>query len=133
MSDLNKYYERVQKNGSLREEKHAKRWSMAVLQTLGLNLTSGAKRALKDALPKELGEQLTDVWWLIHFPNSDMSMQEFQERVGRRAGNTDIRFARIPTIATFGALKNLLNNNSVVEEVAKGLSPELKAVWEGAA
>lgn len=132
MSDLNTYYDLVQTNGSLRTRDHAERWSLAVLQTLGLNLDRGAKRSLADALPKELGEQLNDVWWLIHFRNTDMSLQEFQERVGRRAGNTDIRFARIPTTAVFGALQTIVKA-SVADEVSNSLSPELKALWGNAA
>ena len=133
MSDLNTYYDLVQTNGNLRTRDHAKRWSRAVLQTLGLNFKFGAvgrqaKRSLTEALPDELGEQLNGVWWLIHFPNSNMSLQEFQERVGRRAGNTDIRFARIPTAAVFGAVQTLVNK-SVADEVGKALSPELSTLW----
>ncbi|MGB1252170.1 MAG: DUF2267 domain-containing protein [Candidatus Promineifilaceae bacterium] len=129
MADINSYYELVQTNGSLRSNLHAKRWSLAVLQTLGLNLSKAAKASLANALPDELSAQLKDVWWLIHFRNTDMSLQEFQERVGRRAGNTDIRFARIPTGAVFGAVQTLVSN-SVAREVADSLSPELKALWD---
>lgn len=132
MSDISNYYELVKKNGNLRTTDHAKRWSRAVLQTLGLNLPRSAKKTLSNALPKELSNDLSDVWWLIHFRNTDMSLAEFQERVGRRAGNTDIRFARIPTKAVFGALQTVVGSN-VAKEVGDSLAPELKTLWMSAA
>ncbi len=131
MSDLNNYYEQVLSNGSLRTPDHAQRWSQAVLQTLGLNLQRSVKKSLGSALPEELNSQLYGVFWLLNFRNEEMSALDFQERVAKRAGNSDKLFARLPTVAVFGAVKTMVGDK-VANQVADDLAPELKNLWQGA-
>ncbi len=129
--DLNSFYSTVQSVGNLRTEDHAKRWTQAVMQTLGLNISGSAKKKLKNALPKGIGDHLSDVFWLFNFRNTNMTASYFQERVGRRAGNTDREFAKFPTLGVFAAIQEIVSEN-VSQSVAKSLSPELKEMWEKA-
>ena len=129
--NLSDFYEFVQTAGKLRTPEHAQRWSRAVLQTLGLNLSSGAKKSLKAALPDELGGHINRVWWIFNWRDTNMTAELFQDRCGRRAGNTDITFARYPTQAVFGAVRGMVSSN-VANEVAESLSPEVRVLWESA-
>lgn len=131
-NELTAFYQHVQAAGSLRTEMHAKRWTRAVLQTLGLNVSGAAKKALKSALPKEIGDYVNDVFWLFNFRDENMTAEYFQDRVGRRAGNTDKVFARIPTQAVFGGVRSMISSD-LDRKVAESLSPEVRALWEGAA
>lgn len=130
-SDLNSFYTHVQQAGLLRTRGHAERWTRAVLQTLGINMSRRAKRSLAQALPDELSDSLTDVFWLLHFRNTNQSADDFQQRVGRRAGNTDREFARMPILAVFGGVKKLIPDD-VRRNVADDLAPELRQLWENA-
>ena len=102
------------------------------LQMLGVNVSRGVKRSLKDQLPEDLAEQLGQVFWIAHFRNTNLSSYEFQNRVARRSRATsDPDFAKYPIQAIFGGLKSLIND-SLVNEVRDDLSPELSAMWEQA-
>lgn len=128
---LESYYQKVQKQGKLRSLLHAQRWSTAVLKTLGFHLDKGTRRALAQALPKPLADDLTRVFWLLHFPHKNLPAQEFYEQVARRSGNTDVAFARYPTTAVFAAVKELISPE-LSQRVGRALSPEVRAVWEQA-
>ncbi|MCB8965991.1 MAG: DUF2267 domain-containing protein [Ardenticatenaceae bacterium] len=130
-SNLDNYYTLVQKNGKLRSPDHAQRWSTAVLKTLGFNLEKGAKKELAGALPKELANDLTRVFWLLHFRDTNLSRSDFLTQASRRSGNTDVAFARYPTKAVFGAVKSLIDKQ-VADRVAEGLSPEVRELWQQA-
>lgn len=129
--DLNPYYEYIEKNGKLRSPEHARRWSRGVLNMFGTVLDGRTKRALAKALPDELAAPLKSVFWLIHFRNSNMTSYEFQNRVARRSGNSDARFARFPTMAVFGAVKQIINKE-LTDRVAQTLAPELRDLWQNA-
>lgn len=128
---LDTYYDYVQKNGKLRTFGHAQRWSTAVLKTLGFNLDKSTKKALAQALPEPLAQDLTRVFWLLHFQNKNLAAADFYDQVARRSGNTDPDFARYPTKAVFGGVKDLIDSQ-LKQQVAEALSPEMRAVWEQA-
>lgn len=128
---LEEFYNYVQECGKLRTEAHAKRWADGVLRTLGINLDRGTKKKLSKALPEELATSLTRVFWLLHFRNPNLTVEEFQGMVARRSGNTDADFAYFPTRAVFGGVKRLVNDD-LQREVADNLAPEIAALWREA-
>jgi uncharacterized protein (DUF2267 family) len=130
-TDLNNYYTTIKELGKLQTKAHAERWSEATLHTLALNLDRGTKKKLVKALPEELSDQLKRKFWLLHFRDKSLTCLEFQKMTARRAGNTDERFARYPVIATFHGLKNLMDD-SLNDDVAETLSPELSQMWQDA-
>jgi uncharacterized protein (DUF2267 family) len=127
--DLTAFYKGVQQSGKLRTVSHAQRWSKAVLNTLGLNLDRKTKEQLAKALPADLAEHLTRVFWLLHFRDPQLSRAEFLDQVSRRSGNTDTDFARYPTAAVFSHVKGLIDAN-LSEQVAQALSPEVRQLWQ---
>lgn len=129
--ELTDYYTTIKELGKLQTTQHAERWSEATLHTLALNLDSGTKKKLVKALPTPLSDQLKRKFWLVHFRNKSLTTVEFQKMTGRRAGNTDETFARYPVIATFHGLKNLIDD-SLNDDVADTLSPELSQMWQDA-
>jgi len=131
MKDLSNYYQHVKQKGNLRTDDHAVRWSNATLNMLGVNLDGRTKKALAKALPEDLSRPLTRVFWLLHFRNTNMPAKEFQRRVGLRAGNTDWEFARIPVVAVFGGVKQLIDKD-LQSQVEKNLAPELRHLWQQA-
>jgi uncharacterized protein (DUF2267 family) len=130
-SNLESFYQHVQKAGQLRTPAHARRWSTAVLNTLGLTLSRSARRQLANALPAELAAPLKRVFWLLHFRDNNLSSGTFMNQVSRRSGNSDPQFARLPVTAVFGALKQLVDDNTS-GRVADSLSPELRELWQNA-
>ncbi len=131
VTGLEGYYASVVAQGALRSETHAHHWSRGTLNMLGVNLSRAVKKELAAALPEPLKSELTKVFWLAYFRDSNLSAYEFQNRVARRAGNTDAQFARIPITAVFGAVQQLISRE-VSQKVADDLSPELRALWEKA-
>ena len=125
------YFTYIQKAGKLRTPSHAQRWSRAVLKTLGINLDRSTKKKLAKALPAELANDLTRVFWLVHFQNSGLTQYDFLNQVSRRAGNTDPDFARYPTTAVFHQIKAIVGKD-MTSQVAKTLSPEMRQMWEEA-
>ncbi|PIE81189.1 MAG: hypothetical protein CSA11_05300 [Chloroflexi bacterium] len=130
-TDLTDYYTTIRELGKLRTNKHAERWSEATLHTLALNLDRGTKQKLANALPEVLSAQLKRKFWLLHFRDKSLTCNEFQKITARRAGNTDESFARYPVIATFHGLKSFIND-SLNDDVANTLSPELSQMWQDA-
>jgi uncharacterized protein (DUF2267 family) len=131
VNDVVDYYRHVQLRGKLRTLAHARRWSGAVLRTLGLNLDRNTKKILARDLPEDLAEALTRVFWLAHFRNTGLGKQEFLAEVSQRSGNTDSHFARYPTLAVFSGLKSIVSPE-VNERVAQSLSPEVRLLWQQA-
>lgn len=129
VSELDAYFATVQQKGSIITRKQTERWSSAVLKTLGLELTRSAKRALAKALPQPLSDDLTRVFWLLHFRNPNLPLPEFQAMVARRAGHSDPQYARIAITGVFHGLQQLISRD-VSDKVTEGLSPELRALWE---
>lgn len=128
---LTDFYLQIQQQANLRTPAHARRWSTAVLRTLGLNLGRRAKKRLARALPPEMATEMNRAFWLLHFPNPQLSSQEFLRQVGRRSGHSDADFARFPTVAIFSNIKRLIDAETS-EEVAKSLSPEVRELWQQA-
>ncbi len=128
---LTDYYTIIKELGKLQTTQHAERWSEATLHTLALNLDKGTKKKLVKALPIPLSDQLKRKFWLVHFRDKSLTTVEFQKMTGRRAGNTDETFARYPVIATFHGLKALIDD-SLTDDVADTLSPELSQMWQDA-
>lgn len=131
MIDLNSYYQTIQSNGNLRTPQHAQHWSSAVLKTLGFNLDKRTKKRLAKALPKELAVDLTRIFWLAHFRNSNLSLHEFQNEVSRRSGNSDPNFAKTPITAVFSSIKTLIDSDTA-KAVSDSLAPEVRELWEKA-
>lgn len=131
MTDLDQYYTTVQRKGHILTRDLAEQWSAAVLKSLGMNLGRGAKKKLANALPPELADDLTRVFWLLHFRDTNMPAYDFQKIVARRAGHTDPQYALHPITGVFHALKQLVDGN-VSDAVAESLSPELRALWQNA-
>lgn len=129
--DLTQFYQGVEKVGKLRTDEHARRWTVGVLKTLGVSLPGKTKRKLARALPGGLAQSLTDVFWLLHFRNANLSSEDFQRAVARRSGNSDAQFARFPILAVFGGIKSMINQDLQLE-VSQSLSPELRQLWEQA-
>lgn len=128
---LSDFFRYVQEEGKLLSPEHARRWSDGVLRTLGTALDRGTKRRLAKALPEELADSLTGVFWLLHFRDPNLSSQEFQRMAARRSGNTDADFARIPTLAVFGGLKQMISAD-LERAVADTLAPEIRELWQQA-
>jgi uncharacterized protein (DUF2267 family) len=122
------FYQDVQRAGKLRTEEHARRWTAATLNVLGVSLDGGTKKRLARALPPELSKPLTDVFWLLHFRNPRMSESEFVSGVARRSGNSDTQFAPFPIRAVLGSLKQMIDED-LQREVAEALSPEVRELW----
>ncbi len=131
MDTLDVYYEHIMKSGYLLTEKHAKRWSAGVLKTLGTSLDRRTKKALAKALPEELGDSLGAVFWLVHFRDPNQTSAEFCGRVARRSGNSDGEFALHPTVAVFGGVKSLIDDD-LSDRVAQSLSPQMRELWNQA-
>ena len=131
ISQLDDFYQYVQKEGKLLTEAHAKRWTDGVLRTLGINLDRGTKKKLAGALPDELASSLTRVFWLLHFRNPNLTGEQFQRMAARRSGNTDADFAYYPALAVFGAVKRMIGAE-VQQEVADHLAPEIRDLWQRA-
>lgn len=129
--DLTNYYETIQNMGYLRTPNHAHRWSTAVLRTLGVNLDRKTKKRLAKALPEELSNDLTRLFWLVHFRNKNMSRQDFQFEVSKRSGNSDWNFARYPIQAVFNGVKSLIDDKTN-QAVVDSLAPEIREMWQGA-
>jgi hypothetical protein len=72
-----------------------------VLQTLGFHLPRRTKRALANALPADLGQDVTAIFWLLHFRDPNLTAKEFQKQVAKRSGHTDAVYARFPILAIF--------------------------------
>lgn len=128
---LSDFYQYVQDSGKLRTVTHAKRWTVGVLKTLGTSLDRKTRKEVSKALPKELSNSLTGVFWLLHFPDPNMPTEEFCRRVARRSGNSDSEFALYPTTAVFAGLKLFLDDD-LQKRVPKSLSPEISQLWEHA-
>jgi uncharacterized protein (DUF2267 family) len=128
---LNDYYETICRLGYLRTPQHARRWSAGVLKTLGVSLDGRTKRALARALPPELALSLRDVFWLLHFRNTNLSRQEFLRQVALRSGNSDAGFAGTAVRAVFGAIKTLIDDD-MRQKVGDSLAPEIAELWRGA-
>lgn len=129
--NIDQYYQAVQNNAGILTEAQTRRWSTAVLKTLGLNLNKRAKRTLASALPDELAGDLTRVFWLAHFRNVNLPAQEFQSMVARRSGQSDPQFARRAITAVFSGLKQIIDKDTS-DKVIDSLSPELADLWTNA-
>ncbi len=128
---LNDFYRYVQEEGKLLSPEHARRWSAGVLRTLGTALDRRTKKRLAKALPEELADSLTSVFWLLHFRDPHLSSHAFQRMAARRSGNTDADFARIPTLAVFGGVKQMIDDE-LERDVAETLAPEVRELWQQA-
>jgi uncharacterized protein (DUF2267 family) len=129
--ELNGFYRYVQEAGKLRTPNHARRWSDGILRTLGINLDRGTKKQLARALPKELANSLTRVFWLLHFRDPNLTAEEFQLKAARRSGNTDAAFARYPILAVFHGIKEVIDAD-LERKVADTLAPEVRDLWQEA-
>ena len=129
--ELAAYYQHIQEDAKLRTQEHAERWSTAVLNTLGLYVDKGTRKTLAAALPDDLSADLRKKFWLAHFRDDEMTKADFLERVARRAGNTDIQFAPVPTTAVFRNIKTFIDDD-VNQQVTDSLAPAISELWQGA-
>lgn len=126
---LTEFYQHVCEAGNLLSMKHARRWTRGVLETLGTVLDRKSRRAVSKNLPKELATSLNGVFWLLHFRDPFYSSDEFCERVAKRSGNSDAEFARLPTLAVFGGLREYIGPD-LDQRIADSLSPEVSSMWQ---
>lgn len=135
MSDQDKalqsFYEYVQDHGNLRTEYHAKRWSNAVLRTMGFNMPGGARKKLGKELPAELSNSLTRGFKLLAFQNAKKPADEFFREVARRSGNSDPDFARMASLAVFGGLKQTISSDAS-RQVGDALPKAVGSLWDEA-
>lgn len=128
---LDSFYRAIMQKGNLRTPDHASRLTFAVLHTLGFNLSGGTKKELARALPDELARDLTRGWRLINIRSSRLPLEKFMKDVARHNGNTDPKNAERATKVVFGELKQLIDDD-LTREVARDLSPEVRAFWNAA-
>ena len=129
--NLDNYFSTIQEKGSLISGKLARRWSESTLKMMGLYMGKGGKKALSGNLPKVLSDDLNRVFRLMHFPNTNMPMLEFQQMVARRGGHSDPQFAKLAIIGVFHGLKTIIDTDTR-DKVADALSPEVREVWNNA-
>ena len=130
-ANLDTYFGLIQEKGNIISEKLAKRWSESTLKMMGLYMGKGGKKALSGQLPKELSDDLNRVFRLMHFPNTNMPLQEFQSAVARRGGHSDPQFAKLAITGVFHGLKTLIDKDTT-DKVSESLSPEIREVWDNA-
>ena len=130
-ANLDTYFGLIQEKGNIISEKLAKRWSESTLKMMGLYMGKGGKKALSSQLPKELSDDLNRVFRLMHFPNTNMPLQEFQSAVARRGGHSDPQFAKLAITGVFHGLKTLIDKDTT-DKVSESLSPEIREVWDNA-
>jgi uncharacterized protein (DUF2267 family) len=130
-SELDDFYGHVQAKGRLHTKDHARRWTRAVLNVLGLNLNRSTRRKLAEALPLELSQALTGIFRLLDFRDPTLTSHYFRRQVALRAGHSDAQFAEFPVTATFHYLKQKIDQN-LSERVAESLSPEVRQLWQEA-
>lgn len=128
---LDSFYRAIMQKGNLRTPDHASRLTFAVLHTLGFNISGGTKKELARALPDELARDLTRGWRLINVRSSRLPLEKFMKDVARHNGNTDPKNAERATKVVFGELKQLIDDD-LTREVARDLSPEVRAFWNAA-
>lgn len=128
---LQGYYDFVQDRASLRSPDHARRWSSAVLRTMGFNLSGGTRKSLSRELPKELGSELSRGFKLLSFFDGGKPADEFFKEVARRSGNSDPQFARTATTAVFGGLKQTIDAD-LSRKVGNSLPREVGRLWDEA-
>lgn len=128
---LDSFYRAIMQKGNLRTPDHASRLTFAVLHTLGFNISGGTKKELARALPDELARDLTRGWRLINIRSSRLPLEKFMKDVARHNGNTDPKNAERATKVVFGELKQLIDDD-LTREVARDLSPEVRAFWNAA-
>ena len=129
MTNLDRFYENVMTNGHLRTISHAKRWTDAALKITGHNMKRSARKELAKALPAELGGAVSRMFWLVKLFDANLPADEFQKQVANRAGVTDAQFARLPILAIYAELKNMLGNDNA-DKVRNGLPAEVAELWE---
>ena len=130
-ANLDTYFGLIQEKGNIISEKLAKRWSESTLKMMGLYMGKGGKKALSSQLPKELSDDLNRVFRLMHFPNTNMPLHEFQSAVARRGGHSDPQFAKLAITGVFHGLKTLIDKDTT-DKVSESLSPEIREVWDNA-
>lgn len=130
-ADLTPYYRTIQELAFLPTVEHAKRWSNAVLRTLGFHLNRHTKRELARALPPELAEPLTRPFRLLHFRDPNLPLKQFIKEAALRGGNTDPDFARYPVRAVFRSLRTLLDSD-LDQQVAEALPSAVATFWKNA-
>lgn len=131
IANLESYYAAVQEKGSMLSQKLAHNWSEATLKMMGLYMQKSGKKALSEKLPEPLSDQLGRVFRLMHFPDPNMSLDEFLHAVARRAGHSDPQYAEMGVKAVFYALKTIIDKDTS-DKVADSLSPEVRALWQNA-
>lgn len=130
-ADRDSFYEDMMRFGNLRTPAHAERWTLAVLRTLGFNLSGSTKKGLAKALPEELARGLTRGWRLINIRRSKLSLDDFAKDIALRSGNTDREVAKVMAQVVFRQIKSLVSDR-VIRDVTRDLSPEVGDFWEAA-
>lgn len=128
---LDNFYESVMQRGNLRTPSHASRLTFAVLHTLGFNLSKRVKSKLARALPDELAKDLTRGWRLINIRHKNLTLEKFAKDVAMHNGNTDAQATGTAVEVVFRQLKQLIDDD-LIREVARDLSPEVRALWNAA-
>lgn len=126
--ELEDYYSIVQKEGRLLSSSQALSWSSGTLKTLGISLDRKTKKALARELPEELADQLTAVFWLLHFRDPNQKAEEFRLNAARRSGNSDSEFAQYPILAVFSGIKSFIDFD-LSGRVSRSLAPEIRDMW----
>jgi uncharacterized protein (DUF2267 family) len=130
-TSLDAFYDGIMINGKLPTPAHAARFTSAVLYTLGFNLSGGVKKKLARSLPEAIARDLTRGWRLVNVRHNQLPLRDFLKDIAMTSGNTDAQYAEMATGAIFRQIKRNLDAD-VAREVARDLSPEVRAFWNAA-
>jgi uncharacterized protein (DUF2267 family) len=125
------FYLAIQQNANLATAADARRWSHAILRTLGELLSRPVRRTLAFALPPELAAALLEAPDPLFVRHGQLPLERFLRTAALRSGATEVAAARRPVRTTFHLLKALLSPD-VGARVAAALPAEVAAFWEEA-
>jgi uncharacterized protein (DUF2267 family) len=125
------FYQAVQEAANLPTVADARRWTHAILRTLGELLNRPARRALAFALPPELAAALLEAPGPRYARNPQLPLDRFLRTAALRSGATDAAAALQPVRTTFELLRAQLQPD-VARRVAGSLPPEVAVMWDAA-
>jgi uncharacterized protein (DUF2267 family) len=131
MAALDGFYYEIMANSKLPTPVHAARFTSAVMRSLGFNLSGGVKKKLARSLLEPMARDLIRGWRLVNIRHSQLPLRDFLKDIAMHSGNTDAQYAEMATAAVFRQIKQNLDAD-VSREVARDLSPEVRAFWNAA-
>ncbi|MDT8307604.1 MAG: DUF2267 domain-containing protein [Anaerolineae bacterium] len=125
------FYRALQEGADLPTQEAARRWSQAILRTLGELLDRPARRALAFALPPELATALLEAPGPLHFRPRRLPQDWFLRTAALRSGASDATEAIQPVHTVFQLLKGMVKRETG-ERIVSALPAEVATIWHGA-